>query len=120
MNDAKQVWETYAASWKAEGAQAKKAALARSVADGAVYRDPLAECRGHQALTDYMLDFHQQVPGGHFRTTYFLAHHDRSIARWDMVDGQGHKIGEGVSYGEYAANGTLVAMTGFFDVPPTP
>ncbi|MGE0315722.1 MAG: nuclear transport factor 2 family protein [Lautropia sp.] len=117
MTDAKYVWETYASAWKAESAEAKSAMLANSVAEDATYRDPLAECHGHQALTDYMLAFHAQVPGGHFRTTYFLAHHDRSIARWDMVDGQGHKIGDGVSYGEYAPDGRLVAMTGFFEPP---
>lgn len=117
MNSANEVWETYASAWKAEGADAKRAAMARSVADSAVYRDPVAECHGHAALIAYMLDFHTQVPGGHFQTTYFLAHHGRSIAKWDMRDGQGRKIGDGVSYGEYAASGQLVAMTGFFDVP---
>lgn len=120
MHRARDVWETYASAWKAEGADAKRAALALSVEDCAVYRDPLAECQGQEALVAYMLDFHKQVPGGHFQTTYFLAHHGRSIARWDMRDGQGRKIGDGVSYGEYAANGQLVAMTGFFDVPAGP
>ncbi|MEK8033803.1 nuclear transport factor 2 family protein [Ideonella sp. DXS29W] len=116
MNAANEVWETYASAWKAEGAEAKRAALTRSVEGGAVYRDPLAECEGHEALIAYMLDFHQQVPGGHFETTYFLAHHGRSVAKWNMRDGQGRKIGDGVSFGEYAASGQLVAMTGFFDV----
>lgn len=118
MNEAKVVWETYASAWKADGEAAKRGLLARSVAVSAVYRDPLAECQGHDALVAYMLDFHRQVPGGHFETTYFAAHHGRSIAKWDMVNSGGQKLGEGVSYGEYGAGGQLVAMTGFFEVPP--
>jgi hypothetical protein len=118
MTEAGTVWETYASAWKAEGAAAKRAVLARSVAANGVYRDPLAECKGHEALIAYMLEFHQQVPGGHFATTYFLAHHGRSIAKWNMLSQDGQKIGDGVSYGEYGPDGQLVAMTGFFDPPP--
>lgn len=62
-----------------------------------------------------MLGFHQHVPGGSFETHYFLAHHERSIAKWNMCNGAGEIIGEGVSYGEYGRDGKLVAMTGFFD-----
>ena len=65
-----------------------------------------------------MLGFHQQVPGGHFATTYFLAHHDVSIAKWNMVNGDGTIIGDGVSYGHYNEEGALVAMTGFFETLP--
>ncbi len=50
-------------------------------------------------------------------TTYFLEHHGRSIARWNMVDGEGAVLGDGISYGEYGDDGKLVAMTGFFEPP---
>lgn len=118
MTEPKATWETYASAWKANGAAAKRAALAQSVAGAAVYRDPLTERPGHDALVEYMLEFHKQVPGGHFETTYFLAHHDRSVAKWNMLNKDGEKIGDGVSYCEYGADGKLVTMTGFFDVPP--
>jgi|ERR1043166_1401785 hypothetical protein len=111
-------WETYATAWKQPSRQAKQAALAASAADGCVYRDPLTQTEGHDALIAYMESFHAQLPGGHFETVYFLAHHDRSIARWNMRDGDGAIVGEGVSYGEYDAHGKLVAMTGFFEAPP--
>lgn len=77
MTNARSIWEAYASAWKAAGADAKRTALARSVTADGVYRDPLAECPGHDALIAYMLEFHKQVPGGHFETTYFLAHHGR-------------------------------------------
>lgn len=115
-SDKQTTWERYAAAWREPTAEGKQAALDATVEATCTYRDPLAVAEGHRALIDYMLAFHQQVPGGHFLTTYFLAHHDRSIAKWDMVDGAGAVIGHGVSYGEYGARGKLVAIAGFFDV----
>jgi hypothetical protein len=64
-----------------------------------------------------MLEFHRQVPGGHFVTQEFMAHHDRSIARWEMRDGNGTAQGNGISYGEYDDRGRLIAMNGFYQVP---
>ena len=34
-----------------------------------------------------------------------------------MVGGDGTVLGEGISYGEYADDGRLRTMTGFFDTP---
>lgn len=113
--DYRDTWERYAEAWKAPDRQGKLDALEASTDRKCVYRDPLASTEGHAALTEYMLQFHQQVPGGHFETTYFLAHHERSIARWNMRSGDGTVIGVGISYGEYGPSGKLVAMTGFFE-----
>lgn len=111
-------WETYAAAWKAETAAEKQALFERCLDPSCVYTDPLQQTRGWAALIDYMLDFHQQIPGGHFVTRYFLAHHDVSIARWEMRGGDGSPLGDGISYGVYNPQGLLVGMTGFFE--PTP
>jgi hypothetical protein len=113
----RKTWETYVSAWQAPSAQAKAIALRDSADAGCVYRDPLTQAEGHAALVDYMLGFHQQVPGGHFKTTSFRAHSARSVATWHMCSAEGAVIGEGISYGEYGADGKLRAMTGFFDVP---
>lgn len=113
------IWERYTSAWKEPSKAAKLAALERSVEAACTYRDPLVVAAGYEQLVAYMLDFHRQVPGGHFVTTYFQAHNDRSIARWNMVDGSGRVIGDGVSFGEYNADGRLCTMTGFFEPPPT-
>lgn len=110
-------WEKYASAWKAVTAKEKAEALRQSVASACVYRDPATIARGHEELIAYMLAFHQQVPGGHFLTTYFLAHHDVSIAKWNMVGGDGAVLGDGLSYGQYNEQDVLVAMTGFFETP---
>ena len=116
MNN-RSVWDTYVSAWKATSKAEKRAALEASGSPDCVYRDPLASTTGYDALVDYMLAFHQQVPGGYFEVTYFLAHHDRSIAKWNMRSGESAILGEGVSYGEYGADGRLLSMTGFFDTP---
>ena len=113
----RRTWETYTSAWQVPGAEAKALALQASVDAGCVYRDPLTSVEGHAALIDYMIDFHRQVPGGAFKTTSFRAHSARSVATWQMCDAGGSVIGEGISYGEYAADGKLLAMAGFFDVP---
>lgn len=84
------------------------------LADNCVYTDPQARVAVWSELARYMLEFHQQIPGGHFVTRDFQAHHGRSIARWEMMNGQGERVGEGISYGEYDEAGRLTAMTGFF------
>jgi hypothetical protein len=118
-DNTRKTWETYAGAWKAASPEAKATALRTSVDATCIYRDPLARTHGHADLIRYMLDFHTQVPGGHFVTTYFQAHNQRSVAKWNMVDASGNVIGDGVSFGEYNEAGMLTTMTGFFE-PPSP
>lgn len=114
-NNHRAIWDTYTSAWKEATSASKRAALQASTVRGCVYRDPLAHTEGHDALVEYMLDFHKQVPGAYFETIYFLSHHNRSIARWNMLSGVAEKIGVGISYGEYDEQGKLIAMTGFFE-----
>jgi hypothetical protein len=81
------------------------------------YTDPLVDLQGWDALEAYTVDFHSQVPGGHFVTRWFQTHHGRTVAAWDMVAGDGTKIGEGISHVRIGEDGKLAAMTGFFDTP---
>ena len=79
-----------------------------------------AQARGWDELAQYMASFHQQIPAGHFVTQQFFAHHNRSVARWKMLNGEGVPLGEGISYGEYDEQQRLVTMTGFFETPGSP
>jgi len=116
-NPHEDTWETYVSAWRATSVDEKRRILQEAVDEHGEYRDPLAETKGHDQLIGYMLELHKQAPGASFTTTSFLAHHDRSIARWNMVDGKGAVLGDGISYGQYGGDGKLVAMTGFFEVP---
>ncbi|MEO1228321.1 MAG: nuclear transport factor 2 family protein [Myxococcota bacterium] len=114
--DYRSSWESYAAIWKLEGAEAKAKACRNILDEAVVYTDPLTQRKGWSELTTYMAEFHEQIPGGHFVTKEFWAHHGRSVARWNMVGGDGTVLGDGVSYAEYRKDGKLTSMTGFFAV----
>jgi len=77
----------------------------------------LVQTRGYDQLSEYMAQFQEQFPGCYFETKYFLQHHGRSIARWDMKNDKGEAISEGISFAEYSDNGLLIAETGFYEVP---
>lgn len=115
LSDLSTTWERYVASWKAETTVEKRALYEQALSSRCVYRDPLTVADGWEQLLEYMDSFHRQIPGGHFVTTEFMAHHGRSIARWEMRDGKATKIGVGMSYGEYDDQGKLTSMTGFFE-----
>jgi SnoaL-like domain len=116
-HDYKSTWEVYVSAWKAMTIEDKRAKLKASAAANIVYRDPLAEANGHQALTEYMLSFREQVPGGYFVTTAFYCHHQRGAAKWNMMNGQGQVIGDGVSYVEFEPQGKIAQVSGFFETP---
>jgi hypothetical protein len=113
--DRKAVWERYVASWKAPSTPEKRALYETCLAPDCTYTDPLRMAQGWDALLAYMVEFQQQVPGGHFVTASFATHHQKSLATWKMLGADAAQLGEGTSYGEYDANGLLVAMTGFFE-----
>ena len=116
-NKFNETWELYTSSWKTETSEDKRAIFAKCLDAACVYNDPLIRTKGWDELLKYMLDFHKQIPGGHFVTKYFLAHSNKSIAKWDMKNGDSTILGEGISYGEYNNEGRLVSMTGFFETP---
>lgn len=113
----RQSWDRYTAAWKVDGAPAKHAHL-NTVATSCVYTDPMMKAEGHDALVDYMVQFHQQVPGGHFKTQRFMAHSGRSVAVWTMHAGDGTVVGDGISHATYTSDGQIQTMTGFFEPPP--
>ena len=117
MNDYRTTWETYVASWKAPSAEQKRALYQQALSPECVYTDSLTQATGWDELLAYMQEFHEQVPGGYFVTVEFMAHHDRSLARWELHGADGAVLGDGTRYGEYDAHGKLVAMNGFFATP---
>lgn len=115
--DLEAVWENYVSSWKLSTIEEKRQLFSACLSPECVYTDPLTLARGWQELLDYMLQFHAQVPGAHFVTERFLAHHRCSVARWKMVNAEGVTLDEGISYAEYDDAGRLRNVTGFFAPP---
>ena len=119
-NALRPVWERYVTAWKAGSPAEKRVIFGDCLSSACVYSDPLTVARGWDELEAYMLAFNQQLPGAHFVTEQFFAHHDRSVARWTMRDARGVAIGDGISYAEYDAQQRLKTMTGFFEPPQGP
>ena len=115
--DYRKSWDRYANTWRLSSAEEKAQECEQVLVEGVVYTDPLTQRTGRGELVAYMLEFHQQIPGGHFKTKEFWAHSGCSVARWDMCAGDGSVVGTGVSYAHYRADGKLHSVTGFFDVP---
>lgn len=113
--DFKQTWDRYTATWKMTDKAERLSVFSEVLAANAIYTDPLVQTKNWDELIGYMENFHQQIPGGHFVTTYFLSHHQKSIANWEMKSGEGITIGTGTSYGEYDDQGKLLSMNGFFE-----
>ncbi len=110
-------WERYVSAWKASSSHEKQTLFADALSPECIYTDPLAQTHGYEALLQYMLEFHQQIPGGHFVTQKFMEHHNQSVAVWTMHAGDGTTLGDGISVAEYDEQGKLRAMTGFFESP---
>ncbi len=107
-------WLNYAAIWSVTDNKQRLAALADSVNPHCVYTDPNVQVRGHEDFSEYMQQCQQKIPGLRFETTHFEEHHDRSHAKWNMLDGTGNTLGVGASFVLYDAESKLLEMTGFF------
>ena len=109
------VWQAYTDAWQV--GSDRRALFEANLAPNCIYTDPLVQANGYDELDAYMADFHVQVPGGHFVTEQFAEHHGLGLIHWTMRDGAGRQIGGGTSFAEFAEDGRLRRMTGFFDVP---
>jgi len=116
-DDFQATWEQYTSAWKEESAENKLNIFKQCLDRSCQYNDPVVKTTGYDELSAYMLDFHKQIAGGHFVTQYFLAHSNKSIARWEMRNDKNELLGDGISYGEYNEAGKLISMTGFFETP---
>lgn len=110
-------WETYTSSWSETDASARLKLFEKCLSPDCVYTDPLIQATGYSHLSGYMTELHKNVTGVKFITTDFKYHHDRSLAHWNMVDGNGNVLSPGASYGMYGGDGRLILMTGFFESP---
>lgn len=116
-NAHEKVWETYVRSWRVTTADGKRAIFEASLSPGFVYLDPLARAEGWDQLIAYMLAFHEQVPGGHFVTRRFMAHGGQSVACWETQGSDGALPKDGIGHAEYGADGKLLKLTNFYEMP---
>lgn len=108
-------WKTYQAAWADIGVAQRRKLLTESVAEDCIDSDPIAACRGIDALNAKIEDSKQKFPGASFRNDTFLDYHDHGLSHWTMLNKEGAKMVEGASYARFGADGKLTQMTGFFE-----
>jgi SnoaL-like domain len=107
------LWQRYSRIWSIAGDQSAVEMQACLSADVS-YCDPNVSLTGLRPLADYMAGFRGSSPGREFRIRTVKAHHDRSVARWDLVDADGSVVAPGISFGIVSSDGKFQFITGFF------
>ncbi len=110
-------WKRYQAAWSDISAEERKTLLSGSVAPDAYYSDPTNECHGLQELIVKIEQSQQKTPGATFGNTKFLTHHQQGLSSWTMHSKEGATLATGNSYARFNAEGLLIQMTGFFELP---
>lgn len=110
-------WTRYQAAWSDISSEERKALLKESVAADAVYTDPTNECRGLEELIAKIEQSQRKTPGPSFENTRLLTHHQQALSSWTMRSKEGTALATGNSYARFNAEGLLVQMTGFFELP---
>ena len=110
-------WKRYQAAWSDISSVERQALLSGSVAANAVYSDPTNECHGLQELIATIEQSQQTTPGACFENTKFLTHHQQGLSSWTMQNKEGTTLATGSSYARFDAEGLLIQMTGFFELP---
>ncbi len=114
MQNLRATWDKYTTVLNATTREEKGRALAECAIEAVAYTDPMMSIRGTDALVGYMLSLFEMNPGGTFETTSFVAHHGRSLAKWDVKNASGVRVGEGSSYAEYDESGRISSVAVFF------
>lgn len=114
MQQINEIWETYRSCWSENDSQKRTNRLDEIMTQDFEYRDPNVELNGHTQLSEYMEQFQKEFKGASFTITDFMIHHNRSMAKWNMINEQNEVVGNGVDFAQYE-NGRLKQITGFFE-----
>ena len=109
-----QIWQQYCTAWTAIPAQQRQHLIQQATAPHITYTDKLAHITGHAALTKHMEMFQSQAAGASFTTNKLTLHHQCGQAQYTMLDGSGRAVFDGVDFIEFAEDGRLCKVVGFF------
>ena len=109
----------YLAAWNEPDAAKRMALLDKAWADGGVYIDPLSDVKGRDGLSDTIAGFHTQQPGAAIVIASGIdQHHNQIRFRWDFIGADGKVAVAGIDVGEFAPDGRLARIIGFWADPP--
>jgi hypothetical protein len=118
--DATEIVAAYGETWNEPDEDARRALLAKSWADDGQYSDPTGSADGRDALLEHIGGFQVMFPGHTIDMTSGLDTRD-NVFRFAWVMRKGTEdILEGMDYGEFAADGRISKIVGFFGPFPDP
>lgn len=111
----------YGAAWLEPDPERRAVLVQRCWSPEAIYCDPLDVVTGRAALVAHIGRTQQLLPGG--RTAISsrpVRHHDAGFFRWTMTDANGAVVMTGFDVVQFAENGQIARLTGFFDSDTDP
>jgi hypothetical protein len=115
-----EVVASYGAAWNERDESARRKLLEEAWADDAVYCDPTATVTGRDALVEHIAGFHQMFSGARVDQASGVDEHDGWLRfAWTMVGADGATIMDGFDCGEFASDGRLHRIVGFFGPFPS-
>lgn len=116
-----EIVEAYCAAWNVADAGERQALLEKSWAVDGTYTDPRTDLAGRAALFAHIARVQAGRPGSRIEMVGALdLHHSVLRFAWRLVDARGATVVEGVDFGEFAADGRLQRIVGFFGPVPQP
>ena len=110
-------WRNYAKCFATSGEE-RRQLMSAHLSPTVVYRDPSTEVHGHDAFAEEMDRMQARFPGYTFEVFAVDAHHDRSVARWRLLDPDGNHLANGMSHAIHDGDGRLADITGFYPIAP--
>ena len=113
--DATETVTAYGEAWNEPDEGKRRALLEAAWADDGTYVDPTAEADGRDALLAHIAGFQQGMPGARIETRSDVQeHHGWGRFAWALVGPDGADVMEGFDVCEFAADGRLQRIVGFF------
>ncbi len=105
----------YSAAWNEPDGARRAALLDRVWADGATYTDPAVHAMGAAQLSAHVDAVLARFPGSRVVLTSAIdAHHGLARFGWRRVLADGTERPEGIDFAEFAPDGKLARIVGFF------
>ena len=109
-----QLWQQYATAWTAIPATACQQLIEQCLHPSVQYVDKQARVVGWAEVTRRIELFRTKVAGASFRVSALTLHHEYGRGEWAGVDSEGKVWLEGVDFIEFAEDGRICKLVGFY------
>lgn len=116
MENRKNNWLRYMGAWSETDPEKRMNTLQKVLDQDATYTDPATEgsLSGCEAIAAHIGQTQQMIPGIRLEITTYEAHHDVSMAEWNMCNADNLVLSTGKSFARYGSDDTIKETVGFF------